>query len=69
MTVNGFVNPGVWDWYRLSDNLFMKHGLPQCEYYDIIVGAGFFTPNPYTAFPQGYWGGVYQIWFDSFGID
>ena len=65
---NGYVNQGQWDWYRLSDNEFMKNGLPICEYYDIIVGTGFFTPNPYTAFPNGYFGGNLQIWIDSFGI-
>ena len=70
MTVNGYANEGVPNWLEYPSGLDARLGvLPQCQYYDIIVGNGFFTPNPYTAFPNGYWGGNYKIWFDSFGID
>ena len=64
----GFVNEGQPNWTDANGGEVRGNNLKQCHYYDIIVGTGFFTPNPYTAFPGGYWGGVYKIWFDSFGI-
>lgn len=63
----GYVNQGEWSWYRLSDGQYYGYGLPRCETYNIIVGAGFFTPNPYIAYPDGLINGA-KISIDSFGV-